>query len=128
VVFLPQRAQTQITCREKAAVHISAYRFASHRLALDVDAQGAAIVVIAQAFYHNWHAYVDGSKVPLWRANHAFQALEVPQGRHQIQLRYEDWGFYAGAIVSGSTLAGCSLGWYLKRRRGNGVVAGRAVI
>jgi len=117
VVFLPQRAQAQITCREKAAVHISAYRFTSHRLAMEVDAQGAAMVVIAQAFYHNWRAYVDGRRVPLWCANHAFQAVEVPSGRHEIQLRYEDWGFYVGAILLGSTLAGCGMGLGLSRRR-----------
>jgi len=89
----------------------------SHWIGLEVEATGPSLVVIAQAYYNSWHAYVDGQRVPLWRANHAFQAVEVPSGRHEIQLRYEDWGFYAGAILSGSTLAGCGMGLGLSRRR-----------
>ena len=59
---------------------------------------------------------MDGKPVRLWRANHAFQALEVPEGRHEVKLVYEDRLFYLGAAVSLVTLAGCVMVW-LRRRR-----------
>jgi hypothetical protein len=50
---------------------------------------------------------VNGKHVPLLRANYGFQALEVPTGRHDVRLVYDDAAFWAGALVSGITLAGC---------------------
>jgi uncharacterized membrane protein YfhO len=62
---------------------------------------------------------VDGKPVRLWRANHAFQALEVPAGRHEVKLAYEDRPFYGGTIVSALTLLSCGIGWIrLGNRRG----------
>jgi uncharacterized membrane protein YfhO len=67
-------------------------------------------VVVAQTFYHDWRASVDGQNVPLLRANHAFQAVEVPQGRHQIVLRYVDQAFELGAAISIVVWFGCLVG------------------
>ena len=76
------------------------------------------MVVISQSFYHNWRAYIDGRPTPLLRANYAFQALEVPGGRHRVTLAYEDSAFYAGAGISGTTAAVCLFAWYRDRRKG----------
>jgi hypothetical protein len=42
----------------------------------------------------------------IWRANYAFQALEVPAGSHQVKLVYEDKRLLAGALLSGLGLLG----------------------
>ena len=56
-------------------------------------------------------AYVDGKPTPLWRANHAFQALEVPGGKHLVRLAYEDRGFIYGGMISLGCLLGCGAIW-----------------
>ena len=71
-----------------------------HKVQLEVQAPEPALVVIAQSFYHNWRAFVGDQPARLWPANHAFQALQVPAGRHQVTLVYEDRMFYRGALVS----------------------------
>jgi uncharacterized membrane protein YfhO len=76
-----------------------------------VEAAAPAMIVAAQAFYHPWLAYVDGKKARLWPANHAFQALQVPAGRHHVKLIYQDSGFVCGVIISLLTLAGCIGAW-----------------
>jgi uncharacterized membrane protein YfhO len=95
---------------------IISQQFAAQRLQLMVESPTPALVVIAQAFYHDWHAFVDGKPIPILRANHAFQALEVPAGQHEITLRYEDWAFRIGAAVSALTLLGCLTGLFMKPR------------
>ena len=75
-------------------------QFSPHKVRMEVEAPEAALVVIAQSFYHNWRARVDDQPVRLLRANHAFQALQVPAGRHQVTLVYEDRLFYYGALAS----------------------------
>ncbi len=92
-------------------------QFGAQQARLTVEAPAPALVVIAQAFYHDWHAFVDGKPVPILRANHAFQALEVPAGQHEITLRYEDWMFRLGATISVLTVFGCLTGLLVKPRR-----------
>jgi uncharacterized membrane protein YfhO len=72
-----------------------------------VEAAAPTLLVAAQTYYHPWQAYVDGKPTPLWPANYAFQAFEIPAGSHRIKLVYEDRQFYLGAIISLTTLAGC---------------------
>ena len=56
----------------------------------------------------SWRASVDGLPVPLWRANYAFQALEVPSGRHEVRIAYVDRIFQTGAIISIVALIFCA--------------------
>jgi uncharacterized membrane protein YfhO len=74
-------------------------------------------LVIAQNSHHCWRAYLDGMPIRLWRANYAFQAVVVPQGKHLVQLVYRDWGFVAGTALSVLTLLGCiaAAGFRVKR-------------
>ena len=60
----------------------------------------AGYVVISQTAWPGWRAYVDGRRVRTLRANHAFLAVYVPAGRHQIRLRYLPQSFVAGRTIS----------------------------
>jgi hypothetical protein len=111
IVYLPLEAQGRIQVTNAANARIVSSRFARQRLEIEVEAGAPAMVVVAQAFYHPWHAYVDGKPTPLWRANHAFQALAVPAGKHQIRLVYEDRGFIYGSIISLAAMLGCGVLW-----------------
>jgi uncharacterized membrane protein YfhO len=79
------------------------------------------MVVIAQTYYPAWKAYVDGQATKLWRANYAFQAVQVPAGRHRIELRYEDKLFLIGALLSGLGITICVSLWLIAHYRGLGV-------
>lgn len=116
VVCLPQEVEAQVVARDKVRATVHPQTLTARRLEFDVEAEGAALVVIAQSFYWPWEATVDGQPVALWRANHAFQALEVPAGKHQVIVAYRDRNFRTGAAVSVATLLGCGL-YELRRRR-----------
>src|SRR5213075_2150296 len=106
-VFLPPEARSVITATNPATAGITSAHFAAHKISLELNAASSALVVLAQTTFPAWRAYVDNQPVKLWRANHAFQALEVPSGRHHVRLVFRDWYFYYGAIISALTLAGC---------------------
>ena len=78
---------------------------------MDITAGAPALVVVAQGFYHPWRAYVDGKRTELFRANYAFQALQMPAGEHQVSLIYEDDVFRLGLAISLATLAICLALW-----------------
>ncbi len=115
MVYLPLEGRGVIRATNAAQATVHPRRFSAHRIEAQIEASAPAIVVVAQSFYHPWHAYVDGKPVRLWRANHAFQALDIPAGSHQMSLAYEDHVFLAGGIISLLTLAGC-LAVCLRRR------------
>jgi len=115
-VFLPPESKPFVTVTNGAQVTMLAPVLSAQQISLVVEANEPAMLVVAQSFYHDWKAYVDGRPTRLLRANHAFQALEVPAGRHQVKLVYEDRLFYAGAVVSLVTLAGCAAVWFRTRK------------
>jgi hypothetical protein len=117
-VYLPLEIRGQVHATNQAGAKILSPQFLSpQRLRLKVEADAPAMIVIAQAFYHPWHAYVDGKHTPLWRANYAFQALEVPVGQHEVNLVYEDRNFAFGLGLSVASLLICGAWWFFCGRR-----------
>ena len=117
IVFLPVSAQGAVRTTNAAAVHIGKTVSASRQRTIEADAPSGGWLVISQTDYPAWRAYVDGAPVKLWRANYAFQAVEVPAGRHRVQLVYEDRLLLIGAALSGSGFLICGWLWRLARRR-----------
>ena len=112
-VFLPINAKSFITTSNFVAANLSDVRYAAQKIEANVTSVAPTMVVAAQIYYYPWRAYVDEKRVPLWRANYAFQALEVPAGSHRLKLVYDDQRFYLGATISLVTLTGCLIffGW-----------------
>ncbi len=117
VVYLPLSERNKVTVTNASEAKVIFQQFGAQQAHLTIAAPAPALVVIAQAYYHDWHAYVDGKPVPLLRANHAFQAVEVPAGQHAITLRYQDWMFRLGAAISALTLLGCLTGLLMKPKQ-----------
>jgi hypothetical protein len=118
MVFLPPEVKSLVTVTNQTAAHVLSSQFKAQRADIEVEAAEPSLVVVAQTYYHNWRAYVDGRPAPLLRANHAFQAIQVPAGRHHIRLAYEDLAFQFGAAVSICMAVNCFifLHWLRKRQ------------
>jgi hypothetical protein len=85
-----------------------------------VDADGAGWLVVADALQHGWVAELDGEEVPLVDADHAVVAVEVPEGEHEVVLRYTGEGRSTGitlTVVAGLVLLAIAVAGALTRRR-----------
>lgn len=109
VVFLPESARSIVSVTNQSACTVHNTHFRDNRIEADVEAAGPALVVLSQSYYHLWHATVDGNPVPLLRANLAFQAVQIPAGRHHVQWIYRDPYLGIGGAVSALSLAACLL-------------------
>jgi hypothetical protein len=109
VVFLSPEAKALVTVTNQTEAHVLDSKIGTQRVKIEVEAAAPTLVVIAQSFYHDWHASVDGRPTPLLRANYGFQAVQIPQGRHAVQLVYKDYAFYFGAFLSGISWLICLL-------------------
>ncbi len=110
-VLLSNEAASNISKNEAALVKISETIFSANKIEARFEADKPSIIVAAQTFYPNWKAYVDGKPATLIRANHAFQAVQVLAGGHQLKLVYEDRMFSIGSAISLISLALCGAAW-----------------
>lgn len=83
----------------------------------------AGVAVFSEIYYpRGWHAFLDGTEVPILRANYVLRALEVPAGKHTIEFKFEPKPYVIGnkvTLVSGWFLlvvvASC-IGWSFKKQ------------
>jgi hypothetical protein len=76
-------------------------------------------VVVSQANWRGWRAWVDGRRTTVVPANHAFLAVYVPRGRHTLRLAFRSQSFVVGrAVTAGTLLLLCTVIILVHRRRG----------
>ena len=70
---------------------------------LSTSAPAADYLILDDQFFPGWHAYLDGSEVPIARANAVFRAVLVPAGQHRVAFAYEPrqlvWGLLLAALA-----------------------------
>jgi hypothetical protein len=116
-VYLPRSAEPLVAgCRGGEAT-ITPALFNAREIVFQTSASHPAMAVIAQTDYHWWKGYLDGKPAPILRANHAFQAIALPAGRHRVELRYQDRSFLAGCLLSLLTFLACGALWWAYRNQ-----------
>lgn len=80
-------------------------RHSAQRVDLEVDVTEPSIVVLTDAFYPGWEAFVDDEATPVFRANSVFRAVEVPPGKHRVSFRFHSDSLYWGTVITLISLA-----------------------
>jgi len=122
-VLLPLKDQSLVAATNQTSAPIRHSRFSNHAVDFDIDTPSPTLAVVAQTYYHNWRAEIDGKPAIVLRANDAFQSVPVPEGSHHIHFFYRDHAFEIGAIISLATWLGCLTAIIVLRRRHFAVAA-----
>lgn len=115
-VYLPLAAKSSVTAQGEPGARILSSTCDMARQTFSVHAPAPAMLVVGQSYYPNWTAQVDGKPARLWRANYAFQAVEVPAGDHEVILSYRDTAFRWGWVAAGLAGLGCAFIWLFARK------------
>ncbi len=95
-------------------------KYGLHDVEVEVEASRPAVLRLADLYYPDWKATVDGKPAKVLRADHALRAVAVPAGRHTVKFRFASTAFMAGLWTSLiSTLIAVGLmvaGWWFSRR------------
>jgi hypothetical protein len=86
-------------------------------LDLAVTMEQAGWLVISEPGWRGWRAEVDGRRVDLSRANHAFLGVPVPAGEHRLTLVYRPDSFVLGRAVSLATAGALAILLTVRRFR-----------
>ncbi|WP_207426450.1 YfhO family protein [Pedobacter sp. SYSU D00535] len=70
-------------------------------LVYEYTAPNDLIAVFSEIWYDKgWNAYVDGNKIPYFRANYLLRAAQLPGGNHKVEFKFEPASYYSGETVS----------------------------
>jgi hypothetical protein len=109
VVYLPADVGRSIQAKNRSDARLERVNIAPHRIDASVTSSAPTVLVVAQSFSPLWRVNVNGRNVPLLRANHAFQAVELPPGDSSVTFAYSDGGFRLGLLVSMILFSACVL-------------------
>lgn len=79
----------------------------NNALTLHVETERPGMLVVSEAWFPGWNAYVNGVQTPVYRTDFSLRGIFMPAGATTVDLRYEPASFARGATVTLSTLAIC---------------------
>lgn len=65
---------------------------------------GNKVAVISEQYYPNWRLFIDGNEFKPFPVDYNLLGIYLPEGEHQIRLKFEMQSFKIGAVISVITL------------------------
>ena len=75
--------------------------FGFNQIVAETNVAADGYLVILQADYPGWHAYVDGQEVEIETVNQCFMGIPLEKGNHKVELKFVPVDFYVGLAVTG---------------------------
>ena len=80
---------------------ISLVNYRPDHLTYEYTAPNDVIAVFSEIWYDKgWNAYLDGVKIPHFRANYILRAAQLPGGNHKVEFKFEPESYYSGETIS----------------------------
>ena len=104
VLTNPDPSNFDVVAPSDAPPHVAIEQLPGSGLLLTVETGSPGILVLSEWALPGWQATIDGQDASLLTADYSLLGLNVPQGRHEIILRYTSLEVQAGLIVALATL------------------------
>ena len=90
-----------------APYQVKVRQFTANRLKLDINNESSTPrwLVYADAFNEHWRVTVDNEEQPLFAANIAFKAVEIPAGYHHVQFMFSRPHVTIGFMLFGGMMS-----------------------
>jgi uncharacterized membrane protein YfhO len=95
-----------------STAYVQIEKFGDEYIQLDVNASGNNFLFLGDTYmtgetdykllkvHTGWKALIDGKETKIYRANHGFRGIVVPQGRHKIEFIYLPESFVISKYLS----------------------------
>jgi hypothetical protein len=91
---------TQPPKPHQVSATVQIVHYEPNRITIEVGTEADGLLVLTDTYAQGWKATLDERDTPVYVANHAFRAVAVPAGTHQVEFVYQPRGFQAGATVT----------------------------
>jgi hypothetical protein len=80
----------------------------------ELDVQAPTTFTVRESWHPRWHAYLDGEEIDVRRVTPDFPAVDVPAGKHTLEMRFErPWWAHAAWLAWPLTALAA---WFVTRR------------
>ncbi len=76
---------------------------------LDVTAETAGQLLVRDTWYPGWQATIDGQSAPISQVDPFFRSIDIPPGKHLVQMQYRPQALAIGMLVSALAALVCLL-------------------
>ena len=76
-----------------------------NHLIYETSSPKEGVVVFSEIFYPGWQATIDGQPIDIARANYILRAVNVPAGKHTIEMRFDPKSLHVTEGIAYSGLA-----------------------
>jgi len=99
-VFFDENAYPMVYSSTGSNSKIDNYTATANTIKFNVELEQKDTVIINYLYNPFFKGYVDGEKVEIQPVNNLHMSVEVPEGKHNILIKYRDPYFSAGLIIS----------------------------
>ncbi len=99
---IDQRFESQMfDLKQDSTAKIEFLEYHPNYLKYASDCKSEQMAIFSEIYYNKgWQAYVDGEKVPHFRANYVLRAMKVPAGQHTIEFKFEPKVYSTGVWIN----------------------------
>src|SRR5918912_1251982 len=74
--------------------------YGANSMKLKTSSGSAGLLVLSEVYYPAWKAYVDGEPAEVYATDQLLRSVPIPEGEHEVELRYESEALEAGITIS----------------------------
>jgi hypothetical protein len=84
-----------------STAYVNIEKYGDEKIILDVNASGNNFLFLGDTYIPpGWKAYIDGDETEIYRTNHNFRGIVIPDGKHKVEFIYLPESFVITSYVS----------------------------
>ncbi|NPV59088.1 MAG: YfhO family protein [Actinobacteria bacterium] len=76
----------------------------ANKVVVEADVPQGGVLVLSDAYFPEWHAYVDGEEREIMKANIAFRGVALEPGVHTVEFVFRPSSLYYGFFIGATSL------------------------
>ena len=84
-----------------------------------INSDSNGILQITTSYSDGWKAYIDGKEIEVFKVNEAFIGINVEEGEHTVEFKYETPFLHLGAVFSIIGILGFIVIIFIDKKKNN---------
>ena len=98
--FKEQLGNAPETLPVDSAASVKLLSYSPNKLSYEAQSQKGGVVVFSEIYYPGWKATIDGKEAQIGRANYVLRAMNVPAGKHTIEMEFDPQSIHTTETIA----------------------------